>query len=226
MRIDVITLFPEMFAGVLSESILRIGREKGLIDIRLHNLRDFTVLKHKKVDDRPFGGGPGMVLMAAPVYNALKHLEDKEGLKTARKIMLTPQGRTFSQKIAEELSVEQNLIMLCGHYEGFDERITELFGFDEISVGDYVLSGGELPAMTIIDAVSRLVPGVLGNPLSAEQDSFSANALDFPQYTRPETFRGLKVPDVLLSGDHKKIAEWRRRQAEQKTLQKRGDLLK
>lgn len=225
MRIDVVTIFPGMFAEVLSCSILKIAREKKLVEINLHNLRDFSLDKHSKVDDRPFGGGPGMVIKPEPVFRAMEYLAEKEGLGKARKILLSPQGKVFSQKMALELSKEPNIVLLSGHYEGFDERITKLVDFEEVSIGDYVLSGGEVPAMVIIDAVVRLLPGVLGNPLSAEQESFSDGLLDCPQYTRPRSFKRLRVPEVLLSGDHKRIEEWRRKQALKKTRLNRKDLV-
>lgn len=209
MQFDVITLFPNTFQGFLEESIIKRAQAKELVKINLHNLRDYTKDKHKKVDDKPFGGGPGMVLMAEPIVLAIEFLEKKLGKKT-HKVLLTPTGKLFNQSKASELASKENIIILCGHYEGFDERIKDLIEFDEISIGEYVLSGGEVPAMLIIDAVSRLIPGVLGNPLSAAEESFvDEGKLDFPQYTLPRVFRDIPVPPVLLSGNHEAIKKWR-----------------
>ena len=214
MRIDVITLFPEMFEKVLGESILGRAQEKGLVKIKLHNLRDWAKDKHRTVDDRPYGGGPGMVLKVDVVVSAI---EDVRGESKGKVILLSPQGKKYNQKMARELAQEERLILVAGHYEGFDERIRE-FVDEEISIGDYVLTGGELPAMVIIDSVVRLLPGALGDEESAQQESFSQeNLLDHPSYTRPVEFRGMKVPEVLLSGNHAEIEKWRKKMAEEKS---------
>lgn len=223
MIIDILTLFPGMFEGVLSQSILKIAIEKGALDVRLHNIRDYTEDKHGKVDDRPYGGGPGMVMTPQPVFDAVEKIRASE--KEARLILLTPQGRKFSQSLAEEFSQEQRLILICGRYEGFDERILLTLEPMELSVGDYVLSGGEIAAMAVVDAVGRLLPGVLGDPESVEQESFKNGLLDFPQYTRPSEYRGLKVPEVLLNGNHQEIDKWRKEQALERTRSRRADLL-
>jgi len=223
MVIDVLTLFPGMFQGVLSESILKIAREKGVLDVRLHNIRDYTEDKHRKVDDRPYGGGPGMVMSPQPVVDAVEAVRGDD--PDAKLILLTPQGRVFDQKLARELAGEKRLILICGRYEGFDERILLLLKPMELSVGDYVLSGGEIPAMVVVDAVARLLPGALGDPESAAAESFQSGLLDFPQYTRPPEFRGLAVPEVLLSGNHAEIDKWRAQQALERTRQRRADLL-
>lgn len=226
MRVDILTLFPEMFEGVLSASILRIAQEKGILSTRLVNFRDHTRDKHGKVDDRPYGGGPGMVLAAQPIVDAVEAATQEGPAGTApHVVLLTPQGRPFSQVVAAELAQKPWLILVCGHYEGFDERIREILGPDEISIGDYVLTGGEIPAMAVLDAVARLLPGVLGDPTSTAVESFSRGLLEAPQYTRPETFRGLKVPEVLLSGNHAEIEKWRRQEAEERTRRRRPDLL-
>ncbi len=221
MRIDILTLFPEMFEGPLSTSMLGRARESGLIDVRLHNIRDYTDNKHKKADDYPFGGGAGLVMMAQPIFDCMDAvLEGGE----AKRILLTPRGRTLNQKIAKDLSSEERLVLLCGHYEGVDERVMNIID-DEISIGDYVLTGGELPAMVLVDCVSRLIPGVLGSDESAQEESFSDSLLEYPQYTRPASFRGMEVPEVLLNGHHAKIQAWRLEQARLKTALNRPDLL-
>ncbi|WP_373232064.1 tRNA (guanosine(37)-N1)-methyltransferase TrmD [Cohnella sp.] len=227
MRIDVLTLFPEMFAGVFGTSILGKARDKGIVSLSTVNFRDFSGNKHNTVDDMPYGGGGGMVLKAEPIFGAVEHLlsEIQEEKKPPRVILLCPQGATFSQQKAQELSEESHLIFICGHYEGYDERIREFLVTDELSIGDYVLTGGEIPAMVIIDSVVRLLPGVLGNETSAITDSFSEGLLEYPHYTRPAEFRGWKVPDALLSGHHAEIAKWRRRQSLQRTLTRRPELL-
>ncbi len=223
MRVDVLTLFPAFFEPVLSDSILGRARAAGLLDVRLHNLRDWSRdEKHRKVDDRPYGGGPGMVLKPEPVVEAV---EDLLAEGPARVLLMTPAGRRFDQEYARSLAAEKRLLIVCGHYEGFDERIREILRPEEVSIGDFVLTGGEIPAMAVIDAVARLIPGVLGDPESSTQDSFSGGLLDHPHYTRPEVYRGLKVPEVLLSGDHARIARWRREQAERRTAERRPDLL-
>lgn len=223
MRIDILTLFPRMFDNVLGESILKRAQTKGLIDVKVHNLRDWTFDSHRTADDKPFGGGPGMVMKVEPVYLALKEL-GKKGNK-GKIILLTPQGRTLTQKKAKELSKNKKLILVCGHYEGFDERIREAAD-EEISIGDYVLTGGELPALVLIDSVVRLIPGVVGASESLESESFEHGLLEYPQYTRPAEFEGKRVPGVLLSGDHKRIEAWRKEQALKRTKERRPDLFK
>jgi tRNA (guanine37-N1)-methyltransferase len=227
MRIDCLTLFPEMFAGPLDHSIIKRTADAGLVQILLTNIRDFSTDKHKKVDDKPYGGGPGMVMMPAPVFDCFEHVE-KLSPEKGRVIILTPQGQKFNQNMAQRFSSEKRLILIAGRYEGFDERIRIGLNADQVSIGDYVLSGGELAAMVIIDAVVRLLEGALGDENSAKDESFSDSAggcLEYPQYTRPEVFRDLKVPQILLSGDHGKIAEWRRQQALERTKKWRPDLL-
>jgi len=214
MRIDILTLFPEMFTSFLDGSLLGAARAAGLIDIRVTDIRDFAEGAHRQVDDRPFGGGPGMLLMPGPVVECVEAVQ-KQAQAPGHLVMLTPGGRRLDQSTVEQLATQERIILLCGRYEGFDERVKEILSPDEISIGDYVLSGGEVAAMVIVDAVSRLVPGVLGDEESARQDTFSGaeRLVEGPQYTRPREFRGLRVPDVLLSGDHRRIAEWRHAQA-------------
>jgi len=224
MRIDVLTLFPEMFESPLGYSILKRAREQGLVEIVLTNIRDFAKDSYRKVDDKPYGGGPGMVMMPGPVFDGFEHVE-RLAPEKGRVILLTPQGQRFNQARASELAQEQRLILIAGRYEGFDERIRIGLDAEQISLGDYVLNGGELPAMVLIDAVVRLLPGALGDEDSAKDDSFSEGLLEYPHYTRPEVFRGMKVPDILLSGDHGKIAAWRHQQALERTRQNRPDLL-
>jgi tRNA (guanine37-N1)-methyltransferase len=221
MKIDVLTLFPAMFAGPLDESIIKRAREAGLLDLAIHNLRDYAHDRHKTVDDRPFGGGPGMLLKPEPIFEAVESLA-REG---TRVILLSPAGRPFNQAIARELAGLEHLLMVSGHYEGFDERAREQLADDELSIGDYVLTNGALPVMVIIDAVTRLLPGVLGDEDSARDDSFSQGLLEYPQYTRPAEFRGMQVPEVLLSGNHAEIARWRAEQARLRTKERRPDLL-
>ncbi|MNI06727.1 tRNA (guanine-N(1)-)-methyltransferase [compost metagenome] len=261
MRIDVLTLFPEMCEGVFSTSILGKAREKGIVSLNAVNFRDYSGNKHNSVDDTPYGGGGGMVLKPDPIFAAVEHvlaasgnleLSGWEGEQVSeadnvhlphgngesavvnggsttraqpRIILMCPQGRTYNQQIAEELAREEHLIFICGHYEGYDERIREHLVTDELSIGDYVLTGGELPALTVIDSIVRLQPGALGNETSAVTDSFSTGLLEYPHYTRPAEFRGWKVPDILLSGHHANIEVWRREQALQRTLERRPDLL-
>ena len=225
MRIDILTLFPEMFVSPLSCSIIKRAQDNGIIEIELTDIRDFSTDNYRKVDDKPYGGGPGMVMMPGPVFDCFEHVCNLACDK-GRVILLTPQGQKFDQTKARELSGEKRLILIAGKYEGFDERIRTGLGAEQISIGDYVLSGGELAAMVIIDAVVRLLTGALGDEASAKDDSFSEGLLEYPQYTRPEVFRGMKVPDILLSGDHAKIAEWRRAQALERTKKWRPDLLK
>ena len=222
LKIDVLTLFPAMFAGPLDESIIMRARKSGLLDLKIHQLRDWTHDKHKTVDDHPFGGGPGMLLKPQPIFEAVESLK-REGTKV---ILLSPSGRKFDQKIAQELAQEKDLLLVTGHYEGFDERIREALADDELSIGDYVLTNGALPAMVVIDAVARLLPGVLGDDESSHDESFSHGLLEYPQWTRPADFRGLKVPEVLLNGNHAEIEKWRREQAKLRTKESRPDLLK
>ena len=224
MRIDCLTLFPEMFESPLSHSILKRAQQAGIVEIAFTNIRDFAADNYNKVDDKPYGGGPGMVMMPEPVFDCFEYVE-KLSPEKGRVILLTPQGRKFDQAKAVELSKENRLILISGRYEGFDERIRIGLGAEQISVGDFVLSGGELAAMIIIDAVVRLLDGALGDEDSAKDESFSSGLLEYPQYTRPEVFRDMKVPDILLSGDHGKIAEWRRQQALERTKRWRPDLL-
>ena len=221
MRIDVLTLFPPMFAGPLDESIIKRARETGRLDLKIHNLRDYAHNRHKTVDDRPFGGGPGMLLKPEPIFEAVEDL----GRESTRVILFSPAGRTFNQAIACELAGQEHLLLISGHYEGFDERVREQLADDELSIGDYVLTNGGLPVMVVIDAVVRLLPGVLGDQQSAQDDSFSHGLLEHPQYTRPAEFRGMKVPEVLLSGNHAEIAQWRAQQARLRTRARRPDLL-
>jgi tRNA (guanine37-N1)-methyltransferase len=224
MRIDILTLFPEMFDSPLNFSIIKRARQSGLVEIVLSNIRDFAKDNYRKVDDKPYGGGPGMVMMCQPILDCLEYVQKLDS-RPYRVVLLTPQGKKFDQVLAKELAAEQRIILIAGHYEGFDERIKILSGAEEISIGDYVLSGGELPAMVIVDAVVRLLPGALGDETSADNDSFSTGLLEYPQYTRPEDFKGLKVPSVLLSGNHKEIEKWRKQQALEKTKLNRPDLL-
>lgn len=226
MRFEVFTLFPEFFAGPLTSSILKRGAESGAIGVGVHNIREHAEGKHRVCDDAPYGGGAGMVMKAEPVARALENVLHLEaGLPPCPVILMSPQGRKFSQSIAQELSEYSRIALLCGHYEGIDERVVESFVTDEISVGDYVLTGGETAALVIIDAVARLVPGVLGNAESAVRDSFSDGLLEAPHYTRPETWRGQSVPPVLLSGHHGEIEKWRREEALKRTRRRRPDLL-
>ncbi len=224
MRIDILTLFPEMFESPLAHSILKRAQDSCIVDIALTNIRDFSTDNYKKVDDKPYGGGPGMVMMPGPLFDCFEHVQSLCPEK-GRPILLTPQGQKFDQKKALELSAEKRLILIAGRYEGIDERIRIGLGAEQISIGDYVLSGGEIPVLVIIDAVVRLLAGALGDEGSSKDDSFSAGLLEYPQYTRPEVFRDMKVPDVLLSGDHAKIAEWRQQQALERTKKWRPDLL-
>lgn len=224
MNYHILTLFPEMVLNGLHTSIIGRAVEKGLLSIEAIDIRSYSREKHRHVDDAPYGGGAGMVMQPMPICDAYDDLCGKIG-KKPRVIYMTPQGRVFNQRIAEELAKEEDLVFLCGHYEGIDERALELIATDYLSIGDYVLTGGELPAMVMIDCISRLVPGVLNNHVSAEFESFHDNLLEYPQYTRPEEYRGLKVPEVLLSGHHKNIDLWRRQQSIKRTLERRPDLL-
>jgi tRNA (guanine37-N1)-methyltransferase len=229
MQFEVFTLLPEVFSPYLESSILQRARQRGLIEVRLHNIRDYTHDRHHTTDDTPYGGGGGMVMKPEPVFEAVESVLGSSSNPSqpmpAPVILLTPQGRVFTQRVAEELSHHERIALLCGRYEGVDERVREHLVTDEISVGDYVLTGGELPALIIIDAVSRLIPGVLGDPTGAQDDSHSMGLLEYPHYTKPAEFRGWKVPEILLSGDHGKIEKWRREQALLRTLKKRPDML-
>ena len=223
MRIKVLTIFPEMLRPMLETSILKRAIDAGLIEVELIDIRPFSELKHKNTDDYPFGGGPGMVMLAQPIVDAVERCTG-EGFH-GKRLYLSPRGRTFNQKMAEELARYDELLLLCGHYEGVDQRAIDLAIDEEVSIGDYVLTGGELGALVIIDAVARLIPGVLGSDESSEDESFSSGLLEYPQYTRPREYRGLAVPDVLLSGDHAKIARWRRDRALELTFERRPELL-
>jgi tRNA (guanine37-N1)-methyltransferase len=225
MKIDVLTLFPEMFSGVLGHSILHKAAEKSAVQYNVVYFRDYADNKHQTVDDYPYGGGAGMVLKPQPLFDAVAALKEQVESDRTRVILLCPQGKTYDQKTAEELAQEEHLIFVCGHYEGYDERIREHVVTDEISIGDYVLTGGELGAMVVIDSVVRLLPEVLGNQESHMKDSFSTGLLEHPHYTRPSDFRGMKVPEVLLQGNHKLIEEWRNKEALRRTLLRRPDLL-
>jgi len=223
LRFDIITIFPDMFGPILNESILKRAQEKKKVDIRIHDLRDYTDdQKHRKIDDRPFGGGPGMVMMPQPLFDAIKSIKGKRRVHV---IYTSPAGKTFTQYHAKVLTKSKNLIIICGHYEGVDERVLQELVDEEISVGDYVLTGGEIPAMLMVDAITRLIPGVLGKEESLLHESFEGNLLEGPQYTRPQDFRGKKVPDVLLSGNHQAIEKWRHEKAYAKTKKVRPDLL-
>ncbi|MFQ6121743.1 MAG: tRNA (guanosine(37)-N1)-methyltransferase TrmD [Dehalococcoidales bacterium] len=226
MRIDIFTVFPEMFGTLLSTSILKRAIDRKLVSINLHNIRDYTHDKHHSVDDYPYGGGPGMVLKPEPIFEAVESIKSDIRPKDVPPIiLLTPQGRPFSQQVAQELSKCSHLILICGHYEGVDERVREHLVTDEISIGDYVLTGGELPAMVVIDAVVRLLPGVLSSEASTLDESHASGLLEYPQYTRPQVYRGWSVPEVLLSGNHAQIAKWRREQVILRTLERRPELL-
>ncbi|WP_237228646.1 tRNA (guanosine(37)-N1)-methyltransferase TrmD [Rubinisphaera sp. JC750] len=223
MRFDILTLFPGIFDGFLSESLLRKGIDKGLLDVHLWNFREWTTDRHQSVDDRPYGGGPGMLIRCDPVYQCLEHVQ-QQGEQPGQLIMLTPYGKRLNQQIVEELAEQPRLTLLCGRYEGFDERISQGLKPLELSVGDFVCNGGEIPAMIVVETVMRLIPGMLGDEDSARYDSHSqAGQLEYPQYTRPREYRGMTVPDVLLSGDHQKIADWRQTQSEQRSRQRVGD---
>ena len=223
IRFDILSVFPGMFASPLAESLIGKARDKGLVDIRLHDIRDYATDRHRMTDDAPYGGGGGMVMKVEPIDRALEAIlpDRSEGLV----ILMTPQGEPFTQRRAEELASHPRLVLLCGHYEGVDERVREHLVDRELSIGDYVLTGGELAAMVVVDAVSRLIPGVLGNDASAAEDSFSTGILEYPHYTRPATYRGWPVPEVLLSGNHAEIDAWRRTEALKRTLARRPDLL-
>ena len=232
MQIDILTLFPEICRAPLSESMIKRARENGIVDLRIHNLRDWTTDKHHIVDDAPFGGGQGMIMKPEPIFAAVEELRGASGDKStidnqkSKIILMSPAGRRFNQKVAGELSRESHLIIICGHYEGVDHRVIEHLVDLEISIGDYVLTNGAIAAVVLVDATVRLLPGVLGHELSAEDDSFSSDLLEAPQYTRPAEFRGWNVPDVLLSGNHAEIAAWRKAHALRRTRENRPDLLK
>jgi tRNA (guanine37-N1)-methyltransferase len=228
MKIDILTLFPEICRAPLSESIMKRAQENGIVDLRIHNLRDWTTDKHRVVDDAPFGGGQGMVMKPEPIFAAVEELKNRESRIENQKskiVLMSPAGRRFDQELAQELSLEPHLIIICGHYEGVDHRVIEQLIELEISIGDYVLTNGAVAAVVLVDAVVRLLPGVLGDEQSAADDSFSSGLLEAPQYTRPADFRGWKVPDILLSGNHAQIAKWRREQAIRRTRENRPDLL-
>ncbi len=223
MRFDIMTLFPAMFEGPMTESILKRAKEKGLIEVNLHNIRDHATDKHKTTDDTPYGGGGGMVMKVEPLVSAVEAVRGEDTHTPV--ILMTPQGRVFNQKIVQELAQYPRLILVCGRYEGFDERVRQTIATDEISIGDYVLTGGELAAMIIVDAVSRLVPGVLGAQWGADEDSHATGLLEYPHYTKPAEYRGLRVPDVLVSGNHAEVEKWRRRESLKRTWQRRPDML-
>lgn len=223
MRVDVVTILPGMFPAVLDASMVGIARERNLLDVRVHDLRDWTHDRHRTTDDYPYGGGPGMVMKPEPVFDSLDALQSAEAPR-GRVVFFTPAGRVLDQRLAEELALEEQLILVCGRYEGFDERALSRADI-QLSMGDYVLTGGELPAMVLIDAVTRLIPGVLGDELSAAEESFATGLLEYPHYTRPPVYRGMEVPEVLLSGDHARIAAWRREQSIRRTARIRPDLI-
>lgn len=226
MRVDVLTIFPEVIECGVGYSIIKRAREKGILTVCVHNLRDFTDDKHRTTDEPPYGGGAGMVMKPEPIFRAVEHLKTEYWSEQSRVILMSPQGQLFTQQKAHELSACPHIVFICGHYEGVDERVREHLVTEELSIGDYVLTGGELPALVVLDAVARLIPGVLGAEQSALEESFSDGLLEYPQYTRPADFRGWKVPDVLLSGHHAEIARWRRRESLKRTLERRPDLLR
>jgi len=226
MRIDILCLFPEMLVSPFDYSIVKRARERGLVEVVVHNIRDYSHDKHHTVDDYSYGGGPGMVLKPEPIFEATESIKEQVDYSDLPIILLTPQGRLFTQQVARELALHQNIMLICGHYEGVDERVREHLVSDEISIGDYVLSAGELAAMVVVDAVVRLIPGALGSPLSFHSDSHSNGLLEYPQYTRPKVYRSWAVPSVLLSGNHEEIARWRRQQAILRTVKRRPDLAK
>jgi tRNA (guanine37-N1)-methyltransferase len=225
MDIHIVTLFPKVFKGVFEESIIKRAQEKGSVKIHIHNLREFGTGKRKTTDDYPYGGGAGMIMRVEPVYKAIKKIKEKNKKKKIKTILLTPQGKLLSQSKSKQLAKEPSLVLICGHYKGFDERIRENLIDEELSIGDYVLSGGEIAAMVVVDSVVRLIPGVLGASESMEKDSFYQNILEGPLYTRPAEFEGMKVPDILLSGNHEEISEWRRKEALKRTYLRRPELL-
>lgn len=225
MRIDVLTIFPEVLKCGVEYSIVKRAQEKELLSVFIHDIRDFTQDKHRTTDESPYGGGPGMVMKPEPIFGAIEHVKAEHWMGQTRVVLTSPQGEVFTQRKAEEFSAWPHLVFICGHYEGVDERVMERIVTDELSIGDYVLTGGELPALVIIDAVTRLIPGVLGAEQSALEESFSEGLLEYPQYTRPADYQGSRVPDILLSGHHAEIAKWRRIQSLKRTLKRRPDLL-
>lgn len=224
MEFDILTTFPQMLEGPLSHSMVQRARDRGLVVVRLHDLREHSDDRHRKVDDLPYGGGGGMVLTPGPIFAATEAIQSRHPASPSRTVLLCPQGRQFTQAEAERLSRYRRLILICGHYEGVDERVREHLADEEISIGDYVLTGGEIPAMVLVDCLTRLVPGALGDEHAARNDSFSTGLLEYPHYTRPASFRGWRVPDVLLSGDHARIARWREARSQERTERKRPDL--
>jgi tRNA (guanine37-N1)-methyltransferase len=226
MEFDIISGFPAMFEGPLSHSMVRRACDRGLVTIRLHDLRDHATDRHRKIDDVPFGGGGGMILLPGPLFAAVESIKERFPRESSRTLLLCPQGTRYDQENARRLAGHDRLILICGHYEGVDERVRENLIDESVSIGDYVLTGGEIPAMVLVDTLTRLVPGALGDEMAARHDTFSQEGFDFPQYTRPADFRGLKVPEVLLSGNHEKIAAWRKARALEATARKRPDLLK
>ena len=225
MEFDIITAFPAMFEGPVSHSIVKRARDRGLVEIRLHDLRDFATDRHRKIDDVPYGGGGGMVLLPGPLFEAVDAIRERRPAESSRTILLCPQGTRYDQVQARRLAGYGRLILICGHYEGVDERVREHLVDESISIGDYVLTGGEIPAMVLVDSLTRLVPGALGDEQATRRDTFSGEGFDYPQYTRPADFRGHKVPEVLLSGNHERISAWRRARALEETARKRPDLL-
>ena len=224
MRVDILTIFPGLFQGFLNESIVRIAQEKRILEVHLHDFRSYARDSRRSVDDKPFGGGPGMVLKPEPVFDCIDDLLEKQA-PLPRMLLPAPVGRRLTQEFVRELAQEERIVILCGRYEGYDERIVQAYPFEEVSIGDYVVTGGEVPAMVLIDAMTRLIPGVLGHDLSALEDSFEKPLLDHPHYTRPAEYRGMPVPDILLSGDHARIDEWRQEQSLRRTRERRPDLL-
>ena len=220
------TLFPNIFSSYMNESIMKRAIEKKIIDVYIYNIRDFSTNKHKKVDDYPFGGGAGMLMTPQPIYDTYKYIVDKNNIKNPRVVYLTPKGKVYKQEIAKDLSLSEDIILLCGHYEGIDQRIIDLIVTDEVSIGDYILTGGELPALILIDSIARLIPGVLNQNESFEEESFKDDLLEYPHYTRPREFMGMSVPDVLLSGNHQKIEKWRIEESKKITKLRRPDLYK
>lgn len=224
MKINVMTLFPEIFNSYIGESMMKKAVDNNILAVNIYNIRDFSENKHKKVDDYPFGGGAGMVMTPQPILSTYKHIIEENKLEKPRVIYLSPKGKTFTQDMAKSLSKEDNLIFLCGHYEGIDQRVIDMIVTDELSIGDYVLTGGELPALVMIDSISRLIPGVLNKSESYEDETFEGDLLEYPQYTRPREYKGHKVPDVILSGNHQKIDQWRKEESEKLTKERRPDL--